>query len=237
MGHGVGFVSICISLILSISSLQAFAATAGSPKAVWRLPAAKIRREARLNHAQELLGKYYNKSAVKSGEKVRKINRLVYKWVHDNMPKDQRHKHKQIAKAIIEESAKHGMDPVFLMSVMQGESGLDPMRLGTLDEIGLMQLRPSTAQWIAEKFKIKYTGPQSLFDPTVNVRLGAAYLAYLREKFDSHAQLYLAAYNMGARNVNNALEKKVWPKDYPVHVMKYYVDFYSTIEGKDASKS
>ena len=32
--------------------------------------------------------------------------------------------------------------------------------------------------------------------------------SYLRERFDYHGRLYLAAYNMGPRNVNRALAKR-----------------------------
>lgn len=214
----------------------AFAGTQAHAE-VKRSVASKLQREARLAHAHELLGKYYSKSAVRSGEKVDRINSMIYRWAREHMPEDQRGQYKLVAQAIIDESLKHGMDPVFLLSVIQGESSFDLQKLGTLDEIGLMQLRPSTAEWVAHKYGLKYAGAQSLFNPVVNIRIGAAFLAYLREKFDSHAQLYLAAYNMGARNVNEARDKNVWPKDYPQHVMKFYVEFYSEIDGEGASAS
>jgi soluble lytic murein transglycosylase len=230
MGDRFMRVSICVMAFISIN---AFAKSSAG-----REPSSKIQREVRLSHAHELLGKYYSHSAVRSGEKVAKINRMIYRWAREHMPADQRYQYKRTAQAIIDESMKHQMDPVFVLSVIQGESSFDPVRLGSLDEIGLMQIRPSTAEWIAQKEGIKYTGAQSLFDPAVNVRIGAAYLAYLREKFDSHAQLYLAAYNMGARNVGRATEKNIWPKDYPIHVMKFYVEFYSTMDtAKSALKS
>lgn len=200
-----------------------------------RSVASRLQREARLSHAHELLGKYYSKSAVKSGEKVDKINGMIYRWVREHLSEEQRGQYKVVAQAIIDESFKYEMDPVFLLSVIQGESSFDVQRLGTLDEIGLMQLRPSTAEWISQKFGLKYTGAQSLFNPVTNIRIGAAFLSHLREKFDSHAQLYLAAYNMGARNVAEARKRNVWPKDYPQHVMNFYVEFYSQLDAEDNS--
>jgi soluble lytic murein transglycosylase len=107
---------------------------------------------------------------------------------------------------------------------------------GKLDEIGLMQIRPATGEWIAKMNNIPWKGKRTLLDPIANIKIGTAFLHHLRGKFDSHAQLYLAAYNMGARNVNEALAEKIWPKDYPVHVMKFYVEFYSEIEA-DAKAS
>lgn len=189
-----------------------------------------IQRHARLQHAQELLGKHYKKSAVRTGEKVQKINSRIYGWVKQRLPAKHKHKYKEVAQAIIDESLKHEFDPIFLMSVIQGESSFNPDQLGKLDEIGLMQIRPGTAKWISEKMGLKWKGDKSLYNPVTNVRIGAAYIKYLREKFDSHAQLYLAAYNMGPRNVGQARDKKIWPKDYAQHVMRFYVEFYNDIE-------
>ena len=49
---------------------------------------------------------------------------------------------------------------------------------------------------------------------------------------DNHARLYLAAYNMGSRRVATVLERRIWPKDYPIHVMRNYVEFYARVERK-----
>lgn len=190
----------------------------------------EIQRQVRIEHARELLGKYYRHSVVRRGERVARINAQVYQWTKEHMPAPYRAEYRKVAKAIVDEAIRYEFDPVFLMSVIENESSFNPDMRGALDEIGLMQLRPATADWIAAKFKLKYSGAQALFNPVVNIRIGAAYLAYLREKFDSHAQLYLAAYNMGARNVASALDQSVWPKDYPSHVMRYYVEFYSELE-------
>lgn len=199
----------------------------------------EMQRQARLQHAQELLGRHYKHSAVRSGEKVAKINRIVYNWVKERLPKKHRSKYQMVAQAVIDEAVKHEFDPVLLLAVIQGESSFNPDMRGSLDEIGLMQLRPATAKWVIEKtgLKIKFNGEKTLKDPVHNIRIGAAYLSYLREKFDSHARLYLAAYNMGARNVDQHLDKNVWPRNYPVHVMKYYVDFYSSLEPTRGEKS
>jgi len=202
------------------------------PATVMREPrtlVSKVQREMRLAHAQELLGKYYTRSVVKSGEKIRKVNSKIYRYAREHLPKKFRKQYKKIAQTIIDESLKNEFDPVFLVSVITGESSFNPERRGSLDEIGLMQIRPGTAEWIAKKYGLPYNGEKTLLDPIQNIKIGAAYLHYLREKFDSHAQLYLAAYNMGIRNVGEALDKNVWPKDYPIHVMRRYVDFYTAL--------
>ncbi len=184
-------------------------------------------REERLKHARELLGKHYRKSTAKVGEKIPKINSMVYRWTRERLPNKFKDQRKRLAQAIIDESLKYGFDPIFLMSIIQGESSFRPDMVGGVGEIGLMQIRPETGKWIAKKMNLKWEGKNSLFDPATNVRIGAAFLSFLRDRFNSHAQLYLAAYNMGQSNVDSALEKDIWPKDYPQHVMKHYIEFYA----------
>jgi soluble lytic murein transglycosylase len=228
MGWQQKTVSIWVTGALVLGACPAFAKGKG------RETASEAQREVRLQHARELLGKYYKKSVVRSGEKVTKINRMIYRWTREHLPRRHRRGYQRVAQAIIDESLRHEFDPVFLLSVIEGESSFDPRKRGALDEIGLMQIRPGTAEWIAHKEGIAYKGSASLFDPVVNIRIGAAYLSYLRGRFDSHAQLYLAAYNMGARNVAEVREKKIWPKEYPAHVMKFYVEFYSELDSTGA---
>lgn len=199
---------------------------------------AETPQQARIQHAQELLGRHYALSRVRSGEKVGEINRFVESWVRERLPAKSRSQSKKIARTVTREAARYGFDPVFLLAVIQGESSFRPEMRGALDEIGLMQIRPSTAEWIIkkQKLKVKFNGESTLLDPVKNIQIGAAYLYYLRAKFDSHARLYLAAYNMGARNVNQALDKNVWPKDYPSHVMRLYVEFYADLESETATR-
>ena len=57
-------------------------------------------------------------------------------------------------------------------AVVQVESGYDPEARGDVGEIGLMQVRPTTAAMLG------YAGDLAgLFEPETNVRLGVTYLA------------------------------------------------------------
>ena len=185
----------------------------------------------RANHAKELLGGRYRKSIVKVTEKVGEIDDMVYGLVEDSLPKKWKSKSDVIAKAIITEAGKHGFDPVFLMAVIANESSFNPEAKGTSGEIGLMQILPKTAKWFAKKAELKMgrVTDKTLKDPVKNIQIGAAYIAYLRGEFDSHGQLYLAAYNMGKVNVKRALAREIKPKDYAGRVMNRYVKFYTEI--------
>lgn len=216
---------------VTASAMATAAATeAVAPRSIPKKPSLTVKqRQVRLIHAKELLGSHYKKSSVRKGESVKKINSLVYSTVKERLSKDYQKKRQKIAQAIIDEAFKYRFDPVFLLSVIQSESSFRPKLHGSFGEIGLMQIKPSTAEWIAKKMNVKYKGADDLYDPVQNIRVGAAFLSYLRDRFDSHAQLYLSAYNMGQRNVDNALEKNIWPKDYVERVMRQYVDFYAAL--------
>lgn len=183
----------------------------------------------RLHHAKELLGKFYQKSIVKASEGIANLDEVILQWTDRALKGKWKSASKKVSKAILVESEKYGFDPIFLMAVIENESSFNPDAKGSHGEIGLMQLTPDTAKWVTLKYNLPWHGPKSLKDPTVNIQIGSAYLAYLREKFDFHSQLYLAAYNMGTLNVKRALGKQIWPKDYPTRVMQRYVRFYSEL--------
>lgn len=176
--------------------------------------------------ARELMGKRYHKSVVSKAEKNGEWEKNIYTTVAKRLPKKFSKQADLIAKTIIAEAQKFSLDPYFVMAVISGESSFNPHAKGPVGEIGLMQLRLSTGAWMSEMTKTKWNGANTLKDPIANIKLGTAYLAWLRGKFDKHGQLYLAAYNMGPKSVKNALNRKIWPKDYPRHVMKRYLAFY-----------
>jgi soluble lytic murein transglycosylase len=189
----------------------------------------------RHEHSQELLGKYYGRSSVRFGENVPKINSQIYRWTRERLPARYKANYQRIAQAIIDESLKYEFDPVFLLSIIQTESHFNPDAVGTSGEIGLMQILPATAEWISSKAVYPWNGPKTLLDPIKNIRIGAAYLGLLRDRFDMHARLYIAAYNMGQGNVEHAQARKIWPKDYPGVVMRNYVEFYEELKEKHST--
>ena len=214
---------ITLFLVLILITFQAF----GSDFKNRSL--ASIRPDIRKGQALELLGARYKKSVVSHFEKELGLDRKIFATVKDRLPKDYKKDAQEIARTIVLEAAKHQLDPYFVMAVISGESSFNPNAKGPVGEIGLMQLRPTTGEWMAQKTRSKWKGDKTLLDPVANIKLGTAYLAWLRTKFNGHGQLYLAAYNMGPGSVKNALAKNIRPKDYPKHVMKRYIAFYNEL--------
>jgi soluble lytic murein transglycosylase len=231
------FFSFCITssvvgLLMFASPNEAMATTKHA--AVSRPPTiSQEQHDQRLHHAKELLGKHYRHSSVRVGEDITKINFEIYRLTHERLPAKYKNDYQKVAQAIIDESYKYEFDPVFLVSIIQSESSFGPEMKGKFGEIGLMQIMPATGKWISERYGLKWkSAKRTLRDPVANIRVGAAYLDYLRERFDSHARLYIAAYNMGPKNVMSAQEKNIWPKDYATVVMKSYVEFYQAYREK-----
>lgn len=95
--------------------------------------------------------------------------------------------------------------PAHLYAVMRQESGFDPDAVSYADAIGLMQLLPRTARSVAEGLGIELRR-EMLFDPAINVRLGAAYVGGLARRFG--IPLAFAAFNAGGHNVQRWLDER-----------------------------
>lgn len=189
---------------------------------------------SRIGHAKELLGdQHYNLSYAAQSELDQSLNSRIYAQVHKALPVAYKMKARLITQTLIRESARHKMDPVFLMAVIKTESRFNPQARGLYGEIGLMQLKPDTAQWIAQKFGISYGGPEALLNPQVNIRLGVAYMNMLRTKFDNQAGHYISAYNMGPLNVRRLLAQNIKPQEYASRVMSNYSKLYGRLAAKN----
>lgn len=108
------------------------------------------------------------------------------------------------ARTVAEEAARHGLEAELVLAVILVESGGDAFALSSAGAIGLMQLRPSTAEETARHIGADWRGPASLADPAVNIRLGVATLRRLIDRFGG-VEAALAAYNMGPTRVASRL--------------------------------
>ena len=80
--------------------------------------------------------------------------------------------------------------------------------------VGLMQLMPDTADWIAQRMGERDYEEAALHDPDRNLRYGIWYLADLEEEFKGNDVLALAAYNAGRGNVKDWMEEYGWQDDF-----------------------
>ncbi len=134
-----------------------------------------------------------------------------------------------MTRTIVDESQAHGLDPIFVMAIIATESSFNPLALGSVGEIGLMQIRPETAEWSANKQGLPWIGPMGLKNPVVNVKLGVAYMAWLRSEMGPYSERYVSAYNMGPGAVRRLIAQNVKPAEYRARVLANYETFYKQI--------
>jgi len=86
-----------------------------------------------------------------------------------------------------------------------------------------MQILPATGQELAQKHGVPWSGPSTLFDPAINVKLGAAYLRELTNRYGD-VSIALAAYNWGPGVIDRRLrEGTTLPSEYIDSVMRAFV--------------
>jgi soluble lytic murein transglycosylase len=105
-------------------------------------------------------------------------------------------------------STRLALDPYLVLALARQESLFNPNATSSSNARGLMQLIPSTAQKMASEHGMDSAAIR-LYDPSVNVELGTAYLKNLMEMFRGNAFRAVAAYNAG----ENAVSK--WVADSP----------------------
>jgi soluble lytic murein transglycosylase len=94
------------------------------------------------------------------------------------------------------------LDPALIAGVIYAESRFIDGRTSSAGALGLMQLTPATAQYIAQKSGGTAFRVTDLGTPQVNISYGAYYLKYLMRRYGGDVPLVLAAYNAGEGNVD-----------------------------------
>lgn len=84
----------------------------------------------------------------------------------------------------------------FLVGLVQTESQFHKRAKSHKGALGLMQVMPATAKWLAEKEGIPFSSAKNLYEPEINLYIGVLYLNYLMERTDS-LEAALLSYNAG----------------------------------------
>jgi len=111
---------------------------------------------------------------------------------------------RRAAEALIAESKRNRIDPALVLAVMHTESGYYNFARSSVGALGLMQIMPATGEMLARDAGIPWTGPDMLFEPELNLRLGTRYLALLHARYGSWTRA-LAAYNWGPGAIDRRL--------------------------------
>lgn len=94
---------------------------------------------------------------------------------------------------------QRGVEEELVFAVVRTESSFNENALSRKGAVGLMQLMPSTAEFIAKK--VGFNGELNLKDGKTNLYLGICYLEYLFKRYGDE-RLVLACYNAGEGTVS-----------------------------------
>jgi soluble lytic murein transglycosylase len=102
---------------------------------------------------------------------------------------------------IREQAHEKQLDPSLIAGVIYAESKFSDST-SSAGALGLMQLLPSTAHFIAARSGGTAFTTEDLSTPEINIAYGSWYLRYLLDRYDGDEVLALAAYNGGMGNVD-----------------------------------
>lgn len=106
------------------------------------------------------------------------------------------------------EAEKYDLDPYLIAAIIRVESSWREEVVSPKGATGLMQLMPSTAEWVGTRLNLEIS-EQELSDPQINIMLGCWYINYLHGQFSTTVAA-LAAYNGGQGNVRQWISDQTW---------------------------
>jgi soluble lytic murein transglycosylase len=108
---------------------------------------------------------------------------------------------------LIEDVAgEEGIPPSFVRAIAREESSFDPEVVSWAKAYGLVQLIMPTAKRFASEVGEKAT-PRTLKKPSVNLKIGARYIAWLWDRLNENPALVPSAYNAGEGAVRRWLQE------------------------------
>lgn len=130
---------------------------------------------------------------------------------------------------VSKQAQKNDIATEWVFSIIRQESAFRKQAKSHVGALGMMQLMPSTAKYVAKKIGEKYGGNHTLLDPEKNIQLGSSYLKQLLDRFDGNLLLATAAYNAGPhrsiqwRPKSDPIKGDIWIETIPIKETREYV--------------
>ena len=107
-------------------------------------------------------------------------------------------------------SAEYGIPKEIIFAIIKTESNFNTAAISRVGALGLMQMMPSTFEWLTGDEHLNEHLPSvSLATPETSIKYGTYYISYLRDRFFSEREvdwdIIFAAYNGGEGNVEKWL--------------------------------
>ncbi|MBW4631829.1 MAG: transglycosylase SLT domain-containing protein [Iphinoe sp. HA4291-MV1] len=104
-------------------------------------------------------------------------------------------------KKIEQWSQKRQLNSLIVTALIRQESQFEPKIRSSAGAVGLMQVLPDTAKWIAPQIKLD-SKKMNLENPNDNIMLGTWYLDHTHQQYGNNSLLAIASYNAGPGNVS-----------------------------------
>jgi soluble lytic murein transglycosylase len=133
------------------------------------------------------------------------------------------------AESFADAAKQQDVDVALLYGIARQESRFVPDIVSSAGAVGLMQLMPGTARWVARKLAVDGYSPARIADVELNTQFGAFYFKYWQDRLDRLPVLAAAAYNAGPsraqawRPASGALEGAIWVETIPFNETRDYV--------------
>ncbi len=126
-----------------------------------------------------------------------------------------------LADLIITKAAEHRLDPFLVLGIIKTESDFNRFAVSPKGAMGLMQLRPNTAETLFDG-ELKGVEAVALTDNELNISLGTRYLEQLIRRFGD-LRLALEAYNRGPTRLRRDMNDGTGlDREYAEKVMANY---------------
>ena len=114
--------------------------------------------------------------------------------------------------------ALYNLHPALVLGLIRQESRFEATIRSSADALGLMQIIPETASWIASKTGRK---TYNLTNPQDNIEFGTWYLNYTHRRYQNNPLLAVASYNAGPGAVANWVKNGIGDPDEFVEKIPY----------------
>ena len=122
-----------------------------------------------------------------------------------------------------------GVPLSLLLAFGRQESAFEAKARSSANARGVLQMLPSTARLAARRAGLRTPTATGLYDPAVNIPLGASHIAWLLRRYDNVLPFAVAAYNAGEHRVDRwirecaGLSMDVWIDAIPFRETRNYV--------------
>ena len=179
---------------------------------------------------QAVLNDFYVNYVKKQGVVEYRLAQYMKKFrqIRNNAGDAEQQRFQQTLALFQKYGTQYGFDPLMLAAQGFQESQLDQQARSHVGAIGIMQLMPSTAKWVARQNGRRDFRAAELDLPSVNAQFGTFYLRYVLDRLDNLPVVATAAYNAGPGRAQTwrgaaPLEGAIYAETIPFNETRDYV--------------